>query len=376
MPSRPSVSVFPILSAVAGVALSGCAGVGASYDTPAPDRQIPVTVEAITPALVVERSQKPEAEFGNEFPGQGTGPYVYRLGPGDVLSIFINQPLFRGVAAAAQDTSTGTEALYVISESGQIFLPFHGALSVGGLSVSQAFELIRNALARFINDPQINVRVAEFRSQRVAVVGEVASAGYQPITDRPLSLPEALVVAGWTEESNLRNVALKRDNQEYVIDAKRLLASPSFGQHLTLSGGDVIVVPKNEDQVYVLGEAPNRISPIFEGDTSLASVLFGGGGSGGSSRQGKNYLQEGAAALGSIFVIRGTQDGAVAYHLNAKSPDAVLLADRFMVQDGDVVFVSTRSVTRFNRFFSQILPSIQTLIAPLFIANQVEGAIR
>ncbi len=50
-----------------------------------------------------------------------------------------------------------------------------------------------------------------------------------------------------------------------------------------------------------------------------------------------------------------------------------MLADRFVMRDRDVVFVSTRSITRFNRYIAQILPTIQSLLGPLLIVNQIDS---
>jgi polysaccharide biosynthesis/export protein len=44
------------------------------------------------------------------------------------------------------------------------------------------------------------------------------------------------------------------------------------------------------------------------------------------------------------------------YHLDAKSPAAFAVADRFRLRAGDVVWVGPAGVTRWNRFLSQLLP--------------------
>ena len=187
-----------------------------------------------------------------------------------------------------------------------------------------------------------------------------------------MSLPDALVVANPTNEADLRRVKLKRGGEELVVDAANLMARPDFGKGLTLRHGDVVLVPKNTNAVYVVGEAPNRIEPIDPFNNSLARVLLGGDGS------GKNYLQSGAAKPSHVFVIRRDRGAeargaptADVYHLNAKSAESMLIAQDFQLADGDIVYVATRRVTRYNRFLSQILPSIQSLLGPAVIFNQI-----
>jgi polysaccharide biosynthesis/export protein len=353
--------------------LGGCAGMSQSYDTPARSNQIPFTVEPITPVLVSLLAQTPPPQApvpqGTTEPGQ----YAYRIGPTDVMSIFVNQSLFADSTNPASTVDRVAESTYVVSSDGNIFLPLHGPLRVAGLTIGQAYDAIRDALGRYIAQPQINVRVTEYRSQRVAVVGEVSQPGFFPITDRAMTITEAVITAGRSANANLRKVVLKREGEEYLVDVFNLVDSPTFGQEWILQDGDVIVVPRNENKVYVLGEAPNRTQFIDPYTTTLAQILVPDESQSTATRTGSNYLQAGTAKPGSIFVIRGKTDAAQVYHLNGHSPEAFLLADQFQLVDGDIVFVSTRSVTRFNRFISQLLPSLTSLVAPIFIIDRIDN---
>lgn len=351
------------------VGLSACAGIGAGYSTPARAQQIPYSVEAITPVLAAKLAVQPPLAVA---PPEGTldvERYTYRIGPTDVLSIFVNQSLYNDQGVPGSDRQA--ESLYVVSESGEIFIPLHGALKVSGLTIGEAYIAIQRALARFVTRPQVNVRVSDFRSQRIAVAGAVEKPGYFPVTDRPMTITEAVLAAGQTPESDLRKAVLKRGGKDYPVDAFSLIRSPTFGQNWVMQDGDVVYVPKNENRVYVLGEAPNRTEFIDPYDTSLAEVLV----SNPKDTLGRivdpNYLQGGAALNGSIFVVRGNVNGARVYHLNAGSPEAFILADNFQLANGDIVFVSTRPITRLNRFIAQLLPAINSVLGPALIVNTI-----
>jgi polysaccharide export outer membrane protein len=70
--------------------------------------------------------------------------------------------------------------------------------------------------------------------------------------------------------------------------------------------------------------------------------------------------------------MRGGADSPELFHLNASSPDALLLADRFPLRPRDIVYVDVADVARWNRVVTNILPTatmlntISTTQYPLF----------
>lgn len=57
-----------------------------------------------------------------------------------------------------------------------------------------------------------------------------------------------------------------------------------------------------------------------------------------------------------IFVIRGDFSKFVVYSLDMRSSQAILLAENFLLQNKDILFVSSSKISNWNRLISKILP--------------------
>ena len=90
----------------------------------------------------------------------------YQIGAGDFLKI--------GVFDHAE-LSLETR----VSESGSISFPLVGQIHVSGLSTRDVEQLLVDRLrdGGFVHKPQVSVLVAEYMSQKVSVLGQVAKPG-------------------------------------------------------------------------------------------------------------------------------------------------------------------------------------------------------
>jgi polysaccharide export outer membrane protein len=281
-----------------------------------------------------------------------SGPY--RIGPRDVLSVVVWE--HPELTIPAGEYRAADVAGQIVDEEGYLYYPYIGRLQVAGMTTGEVRELLASRLSRYINDPQLDVRVAAYRSQRVHVVGEVAQPGVQPINDVPLTLVDAISRSGGlTEHADMSRLALTRGGRTVNLNLHSLYKRGDAAQNLLLQNGDVLYVPGvEESKVFVVGEVSSpRAAPMVRGRMSLAEALSTAGG-----------LNQNTADPGQVYVIRrdeaGVQDEAAVasvFHLNATSADALLLANAFELRPRDVVFVGTAGVTRWNRVISQILPS-------------------
>ncbi|MBX5462342.1 MAG: polysaccharide biosynthesis/export family protein [Steroidobacteraceae bacterium] len=301
----------------------------------------------ITPALIAKLEQKrANVTAIQELSAATPGPY--RIGPRDVLSVVVWE--HPELTIPFGEYRAADSAGQVVDEEGYMYYPYVGRVRVSGMTTGEVRELLTSRLSTYIEQPQVDVRVAAYRSQRVNIVGEVAQPGVQPISDVPLTVAELISRSGGlTERADLRHVALTREGHTVTLDLLAMYKQGDAAQNLLLKGGDVLYIPSSEEnKVYLMGEVPHpQAAPMIRGRMSLAEALSVSGG-----------LNQNTADPEQVYVIRrnGIAPASV-FHLDASSADALLLADAFELQPRDIVFVGTAGVTRWNRVVSQVLPS-------------------
>lgn len=308
---------------------------------------IPITAELVARQQAERSARTAAASASPPEPGVA-GEYI--IGPGDILTVTVwDHP---ELTIPAGEFRSPSLAGNLVDARGKIFYPYVGEIGVAGLTVAEVRDLLAEKLSQYIRNPQIDLRVADFRSKKIVVTGEVESPNIIALTDRPLSLLEAINLAGGpTELADLREVRLSRGGEVFRID---LLAFYREGNPvpLDLRAGDQIYVPDNTDNnVYVMGEVSKSMAvPMVHQRLSLADALSRSGG----------ISQENADA-GQIFVFRNENGRAAAYRLDANSADALLLATTFSLEKHDVVYVAPTGLTVWNRIVGKILPTVQTI---------------
>jgi len=290
----------------------------------------------------------------------------YLVGPRDILNITVWE--HPELTIPAGEFRSAESAGTVVGEDGNIFYPYAGVLKAAGKTVEEIRAELTGKLSKYIEQVQLDVRVTAYRSQRVYVVGEVAQPGIQLVKDIPLTVLEAVNAAGGvTVNADQRNITLTRDGKTFSINLLNLYEGGDISQNVMLKGGDVLNVP---DQMF------NKVFVL--GDTTLISTGASSASPSGRSRslfmnKGRMTLTEAISDAGGvnqdtsdptrIFVFRGGLGKSEIFQLDAKSPDALLLADRFPLQPRDVIYVDRAEGIRWNQIIAQIQPTITLLNA-------------
>ncbi|MDW9230083.1 polysaccharide biosynthesis/export family protein [Burkholderia cepacia] len=285
-------------------------------------------------------------------------PGPYRIGPGDVLQITVwdHPELAASQGPAPQNAPRAADPAsgFVVDPKGNLSFPFAGTVHVAGLTADAAQARIVAALSRVYRGPQVTLRVASFRSQQVYIDGEVRTPGAQPVNDVPMTLYEALGRSGGlSPAADQSRMTLVRDGVTYPLDLSRMLRNGRNPADVVLAAGDLLHVPARSDYgVYVMGEVnkPSLAVPLRDGRLTLSDALSQAG-----------SVNAGTADAAQMFVIRGSgTDSPQVFHLDARSPVSMVLANEFELQPKDIVYVDGNGLVRFSRVLSLLLPGVNT----------------
>ncbi|MCD6003492.1 MAG: polysaccharide biosynthesis/export family protein [Halomonas sp.] len=346
---------YLVLILLLGV-LSGCAmAPGGHIDQDNLEQSLDgrVDVEQITPDLV---NAMFERDVSSRVPSPALNPvvpgYEYRVGPGDILSVIVYDHPELTIPAGSERSAAETGNR--IRPNGTMFYPYVGRVRVEGMTLDEVRNLITRRLANVINEPQVEVGIAAFNSQKVYISGAVENPGTLPLTIVPMTILDAIsAVGGARENADWRNVTLSRNGGEERISLYAMMRQGDMTQNRLLRDGDLLHVPTMENQnVVVMGQVvrPGTIA-IGNERITLTDALGRAGG-----------VNESRAEPSGIFVVRGNSPGsekfATVYQLDIRDATRLLLGTRFPLQPQDVVYVTSAPLARWNSVISLLLPSV------------------
>ena len=319
-------------------------------------------ITSISPALIRTMAESQPAAVPAEVKALFGESPVYTIGPGDVVGVIVyDHPELlpnAGAVITQQADPTGISVApgFIVGADGQITFPYIGRVKLQGLTEIEASDLIADRIATYIKAPQVTVRIQSFRSRRAFVEGEVRNPGLQIFTDVPMTLAEALSRAGGITANGDRSfVTLTRGDKTTLINLPNLQDLGADASRIPLRNGDVVQVRhRDESKVFVMGEIARPSALLMHnGRLSLNEALGEAGGPNLTS-----------ANTGQIYVVRNNARGLPAiFHLNARNPAALGLAERFPLQPRDVVYIDSVPLVTWNRLASLILPAAQVINA-------------
>lgn len=184
---------------------------------------------------------------------------TYTLGPTDVIEITVlRHPEVSGK--------------YILNTEGKIQYEFIGDVILSGKTKEEAVDVLAKTLSTYIVNPQVTVKISEYNSKIVYVVGEVARPGRIIMRGDTITVREALLEAGLplltanTTHSTMFTPTAGKVKQR-MVDVFALLFKGDLRQNYVMKPGDTLYVPPT-----FWAKATRVISPVTQPIGQAAST--------------------------------------------------------------------------------------------------------
>jgi polysaccharide biosynthesis/export protein len=179
-----------------------------------PDKPADKTTDSVAPAVAL--------------------PPGYVVGESDVLhiSVWKEQELSQTV---------------VVRTDGNISLPLINEVKVSGMTPLEIQNLIAEKLKSFMNNPQVTVTVADIRSKKAFITGEVLRPGGYSLNAQTSVLQLIAQAGGFTPFAKRDSIVILRSENGKLtrmkFQYKAVVKGDKAEQNIALQPGDTVVVP-------------------------------------------------------------------------------------------------------------------------------------
>ena len=264
--------------------------------------------------------------------------YEYILGPADIISINL----------------TDTDDLdnsYEIDPEGMIDLPFIGKIKIDRLTVDEAQNILKEVISDFYRNPDLQIKVDEYNSSKVYVVGAVRNQLTINLDQKPIKLIDAAIQANFNPNAADKVLGtkgfLRRDNEVFKINLNNTFASLDEKENFYLKKDDVIFIDRNSDSIHVFGEVTKPGEYYPNKNYSLTELI---------STAGLNQLTSNAK---KVFVIREDFSSFLkinVFQLDIRNPVNLVAGRKFLLKPKDIIFIPPTEIVKWNRVISLLLP--------------------
>lgn len=253
-----------------------------------------------------------------------------------------------------------------VSDSGKVFLPFIGEIRISGMSPGRARARIEEAYEGALQSAQVQLQLTEGINRTVSLVGGVRNPGMFTLPHRDFTVMELIADGGGIDPSlNNPQVRMQRDGTLYGVSAERLLSTPRL--NTTLNGGDRVFVESDDRTFLSLGASGTEAVHEFPKDTVTAleaMTIIGGVAEARANAQGILILRR--YPTSAVTTDRsGPDHPRTVFTIDLTSADGLFSADQFLIQPGDLIYVTESPLVAAQSIFG--------LIGSIFgLSNQVK----
>lgn len=370
------ISTKGALSALSIVLLSGCTTLPRSGpDQEAVDSQATVKVESVDrkvgidyalvdinkTVLAYAKDTVNTSLSGSFGGGRGGAPQIV-LGVGDVIQVAIFEAqsggLFIPADAGSRPGNYITLPKQTIDRDGNITVPYAGKIKAANRPVDQVQLEIASRLANRAIEPQVVISIDQSRSMEASVLGDVKTpkkVELSPAGERILDLISE--AGGLSAPGTETTITLQRRGRSVTIPYD--VISKKSAENIYAQPGDTLIVNRERRTFLAFGVTGESGRYDFDdSDLTLGDALAKAGG-----------LLDDKAEPQSVLVYRivdkdflnkigvnthgfTSKEVPVIFRANLRDPSGFFMAQKFPMQNKDVIYVSTSPSVEFLKFLT------------------------
>jgi polysaccharide export outer membrane protein len=370
-------------------ALSGCGYLptsgpttGQVIDQGVQENQVRYDVVDVNSNVLATLLKQPAESFHARF-GESGRPPAPKIGIGDSVSVSIWEAAGGGLfgssptGAVSAGSRNVTIPEQIVARDGAISVPFAGRIPVAGRSTVEVQRTIEQRLAEKAIEPQAIVTITKSVTDAATVSGEVVNGARVPLSVNGDHLLDLIALAGGAKSPVYETfVRLSRNGVTATIPMEMLVSNPA--ENIYALPGDVLTLVRIPQSFTVFGATGDNAQVTFMAEkVSLAEALAKAKG-----------LQDLRADPAGVFLFRfeppavvdalgapvlGTGPGKsspVVYRLDLSDAHSYFLAQRFPIEDKDVIYVANARFNELQKFFTLL----NTITGPVITGIVVSGS--
>lgn len=348
---------------------------------------LPYSLVRLTPdAIELLAANRPR--FARVFSSR-PGPSEIRFGIGDVVSVTIFEAsaggLFIPIEAGVRPGNFITLPNQLVDNSGNISVPYAGAIAARGRTSVEVQQAITDALRNRAIEPQAVVSLVEQRTSLISVLGDVNLPARFPANMAGERILDAITRGGGPRSQGFDAwVMLERDGRRATLPFGALVYEPS--NNIFVRPNDTIYVYREPQTFLAFGASGTQGQFGFDQwRLSLAEAVAKAGG-----------LNDLRADPASVFVYRGEprklveqlgvdpskNDGPIVpviYQVNFRDPAGYFIATQFQIRNKDVIYISNSASVesaKLMQYLRLVTATVNDPMAPLNNAVTVRNTLR
>jgi polysaccharide biosynthesis/export protein len=334
--------------------------------------------EKVVRALLARSADSFQARFRKY-----SRPPQAKIGVGDSVVVSIWEAAGGGLfgASPTEHVSAGSRSVtipeQIVGQDGAISVPFAGRIPVAGRVPVEVQKAIEQRLAEKAIEPQAIVTVTRSVANSVTVTGEVVAGARVPLSVKGDRLLDLIAATGGARAPVYETfVRLSRDGVTVTIPMETLVSDPA--ENIYAQPGDVLTLVRLPQSFTVFGATgANTQVPFVAEKMTLVEALAKAGG-----------LQDMRSDPAGVFLFRferprtidalgrpqlGTgpdNSSPVVYRLDLSDAKSYFLAQRFPIEDKDIIYVANAELNELQKFFTLL----NTLTGPVITGIVVKSA--